>query len=122
MLMNSHPLPPLGGTCPAVGSTRSVPPARLIAWLAVAWDAWREALAARRRYYRLAARGVPHDIALIETLGIHVPAADARAACTPATPQPPATTAQRNDPPCRQSAQRPCRLESAHIGNLTFAR
>jgi hypothetical protein len=43
---------------------------RLAATLRAIVDAWRESLAAHRQYERLRARGIPHDRALGEALGV----------------------------------------------------
>jgi hypothetical protein len=42
----------------------------MVAMLHALWDAWSEALAARRQYEHLRSRGVLHDTALRESLGL----------------------------------------------------
>jgi hypothetical protein len=66
MLCTCHDTPNLGTHHPDMA---------VAAWPIVAtlWslcDAWREALAAHRRYEHLRSRGVPHDAALRESLGL----------------------------------------------------
>jgi hypothetical protein len=51
----------------------------MLATLHAMWDAWGEALAAHRRYEHLRSRGVPHDTAITESLGLgHVHRAGTR--------------------------------------------
>jgi len=42
----------------------------MVATLYAMWDAWREALAAHRHYELLRSRGIPHDTAIRESLGL----------------------------------------------------
>ena len=69
-------------------------PARRSAAPAAAWpiaaalrailDGWRDGLGAHRQYEQLRSRGVPHDTALSEALGIgRIPASARRAAAKP---------------------------------------
>jgi hypothetical protein len=52
-------------------------------------DAWRQGLAAYRRYYRLTSKGTPHDAALRLALGMIEPlASDMRGARLPVTTRP----------------------------------
>lgn len=72
MLCTCHDSPSLGvhrhELSPAPGS--------MVALLDVMWDAWSEALAGHRQYEHLRSRGVPHDTALRESLGLgHIPRA-----------------------------------------------
>jgi hypothetical protein len=57
------------------------PPAAwpVLVTLGAMWDAWGEALAAHRQYEHLRSRGVPHDTAIRESLGLgHVHRAGTR--------------------------------------------
>src|SRR6266852_3394316 len=43
-------------------------------------EAWREGLFAHRRYEHLKTTGIPHDTALRQALGIHIPASESQSA------------------------------------------
>ena len=71
------------------------------------YDALSEAVAARRRYEWLVSRGVPHDTALREALGIRISACECHAA----------------DRDQRRSGSKPVRLgASESIGTLSFVK
>ena len=75
MLRSSRYAPELGEVHPASSRTgRSPPPnavpGKIVTALLAMWDAWREALVAHRRYEHLSSRGMPHDKALKEALGL----------------------------------------------------
>jgi hypothetical protein len=42
----------------------------MVSALRTAWEAWRDGLAAHRHYEHLRSRGVPHDEAIKESLGV----------------------------------------------------
>jgi hypothetical protein len=65
----SRPAPTGRGACPLADGGH----------LGAMWDAWGEALAAHRQYEHLTSRGVPHNAALRESLGLgRIPHADTR--------------------------------------------
>ena len=83
MLRNSHYAPDfdatLGRTNPTVRSSQPTPTWRTA--LRKMCDAWCEGLAAHRQYEHLQSRGMPHERALREALGIGAaPASPAHAA------------------------------------------
>jgi hypothetical protein len=56
----------------------------MVATLYAICDAWREALAAHRHYELLRSRGIPHDTAIRESLGLgHIHRAGTRHAARP---------------------------------------
>ena len=74
MLRNSHYVPDfdttLGGTNPTARSSQPTPTSSRRIALRTICDAWCEALAAHRQYEQLRSRGISHDTALRESLGI----------------------------------------------------
>jgi len=80
MLWNLTCAPGLDPTRPA-----TTPAARPIApTLRAILDGWRDGLAAHRQYEQLRSRGIPHDTAVREALGIgHTPAQAWREAAKP---------------------------------------
>lgn len=80
MLCTCHDATSLDATSLGV-SRHDLPPAPwpMVATLHAMWDAWGEALAAHRQYGHLTSRGVPHDTAIRESLGLgHVHRAGTR--------------------------------------------
>lgn len=91
-------------------------------------DALREGLAAHRQYEHLKSRGVSHDRALREALGIHIPASEVHAAARYRY-YPLPGTARNNETvvPCKQcpsgSVDPAPRLRaSARVGNLAYVK
>jgi len=92
--------------------------------------ALREGLATHRRYEHLRSRGIPHDTALTEALGIRIPASEVRAARSQAAAQcrshPLAGTARTGEAIVLRgqdlsgSANSAPRRDRAHIGNLKY--
>jgi hypothetical protein len=71
MLCTCHNATSLGATSLGVHHHDLAPaPWPMLATLHAMWDAWGEALAAHRQYEHLRSRGVPHDTALRESLGL----------------------------------------------------
>ena len=71
MLGSCHYLPDFDRSHHAsrIGRTASAPGAMASA-LRTAWEAWRDGLAAHRHYEHLRSRGVPHEAAIRESLGV----------------------------------------------------
>ena len=82
MLRNLHYAPSfdaiLAGTNPTVPSSQPTRTASRRTALRTMWDAWREGLAAQRRYEQLRSRGISHDTALRDSLGIGLARSHAR--------------------------------------------
>jgi hypothetical protein len=106
----------------AQGTASSSRPAATM--LRAIWNALRDGLGAHRHYEHLQSRGVSHDRALREALGIRTPASEIRAAapqrCCPGADSPRTGEAlcgrrvpARVHPPPRLAA-------SAHVGNLAY--
>ena len=73
MLGSCHYLPDFDHTHHASRIGRAVQPGSpgaLVSALRTAWEAWRDGLAAHRRYEQLRSRGVPHEEAIREALGV----------------------------------------------------
>lgn len=96
-------------------------------------DAWREGLAAHRQYEALRSRGIPHDTALIEALGIRISVIEAGTARSQAAAEYrsfPVTDTARSDEAIMLRGEgladsadpvpRPRR--AAQIGNLGYVR
>jgi hypothetical protein len=52
------------------GAQRASAAGAMVSALRTAWDAWRDGLAAHRHYEHLRSRGVPHEEAIREALGV----------------------------------------------------
>jgi len=74
MLGSCHYLPGFDHTHHASRRGRAVRLASaqgaMVSSLRTAWDAWRDGLAAHRQYEHLRSRGVPHEEAIQEALGV----------------------------------------------------
>jgi hypothetical protein len=139
MLRNSYPTPSFDETRQDTASAGH--PAQraacfagpIISTLRSMREAWREGLFAHRRYEHLKATGVPHDTALREALGIHIPAGEsqstksrviARCRSFPLTGAPP--NGDGAGVPCGEgvsdSNPAPRLRVSARIGNLAYGK
>jgi hypothetical protein len=71
MLCPCHDATSLGATSLGVHRHNQAPATwPMVATLHAMWDAWGEALSAHRQYEHLRSRGVPHDTAIRESLGL----------------------------------------------------
>ena len=74
MLGSCHYLPDFDRSHDASRIGRAVQPASaagaMVSALRTAWEAWCDGLAAHRHYEHLRSRGVPHDAAIREALGV----------------------------------------------------
>jgi hypothetical protein len=74
MLGSCHYLPDFDHADHTSRMGRALQPASaagaMVSALRTAWDAWRDALAAHRHYEHLRSRGVPHEKAIREALGV----------------------------------------------------
>ena len=80
MLCTCHDATSLDATCLGTHRRSAAPaPWPMAATLGAMWDAWGEGLAAHRQYEHLRSRGIPHDTAIRESLGLgRIPHADTR--------------------------------------------
>ena len=74
MLGSCHYLPDFNHTHHHARRTsraaRPASPGAMMSALRTAWEAWRDGLAAHRHYEDLRSRGVPHEEAISEALGV----------------------------------------------------
>jgi hypothetical protein len=61
---------------PITGSPITASPWPILAVLQAMWDAFRDGLAALRQYESLRSKGIPHDTALREAIGIGITRSD----------------------------------------------
>jgi hypothetical protein len=139
MLRNSYPTPSFDetgqGTAPAGHPAQRAAcfAGLIVSTLRSMQEAWREGLFAHRRYEHLKATGVPHDPALREALGIHIPAGESQTVKSRVTARcrsVPLTGAPPNDDgavvSCGEglsdSNPAPRLRVSARIGNLAYGK
>ena len=109
------------------GPQKASSPWRVATLLPTLWDALRESLSAWRQYEHLTSRGIPHDPALRQAIGLAHPPSDAppavprRRSCLRTAGRPGAETITRRRQDFPDAPDQTVRTPaSARIGNLAY--